>query len=96
MRLERMEFWFPLSNLEDVALSRAVNAIFEARGGGLLGDSVATLVQNFETAGPGRGETWYYKLQGRVRKAWRNVFIRTNYTNSDPSPILALRTGLLT
>jgi len=76
MRLERMEFWFPLSSPEDIALSRAVRAIFEARGGGLLGDSVAALIQNFDTAGPMRSETWYCKLQTRVRRVSPNFSVR--------------------
>jgi len=82
IKLERMVGWFPLDSPEDIATSRALKAIFEAREGGLLGDAIGALIKNFDNAGAARRETWYCKLQLRVRKVWPNFEARVDPSSS--------------
>jgi hypothetical protein len=77
-----MRFWFPMEDVEDLALAKALKFACSAIGeSGLLRDVVGQLIVNFVDAGAkGRG-TWYGRLQTRVRKVWPLFSVSVDHRN---------------
>ena len=81
-KLAKMRFWFPLEDVEDLALAKALKFVCSAVGdSGLLRDTVGQLNVNFVDAGAGGRGTWYGRLQFRVRKIWPRFSLATNNNN---------------
>jgi hypothetical protein len=77
-----MRFWFPLEDVEDLALAKALKFVCSAVGdSGLLRDTVGQFIVNFVDAGAGGRGSWYGRLQFRVRKIWPRFSIATNNNN---------------
>lgn len=71
MKVQRMRGWFPMDDLGDLAVSKALRIIFEAKHQeGLLREVVIQYIRNFESAEFMRKDTWYGGLQVKVRKVW--------------------------
>jgi hypothetical protein len=70
-KLSKMCFWFPLEDVEVLALAKALKFVCSAVGAsGLLRDTVGQFIVNFTEAGTSGRGTWYGRLQLRVRKVW--------------------------
>jgi hypothetical protein len=79
MKVQRMRGWFPMDDLGDLAVSRSLRIIFEAKQqNGFLKDVVIQYIRNFENAASLRKDTWYGGLQVQVRKVWPRFEVRVS------------------
>ena len=74
--LHRLFGWFPLDDLNDLALSRTLRIIFESLLGGFLNDVVCQFLSTYDEGGASKRLTWAGRFIFKVRKVWPSFSLK--------------------